>query len=189
MKHILPAFRIFLFLSIVTGLVYPILMTALGHGLFRNQVDGQMIKKAGVLIGAKPIGQKFTAEKYFWGRPSSVDYNPIPSGGSNLGPTSEVLKKAVNDRAAIIRKNMGLSETDAIPQDLLFASGSGLDPDISPEAAEFQSVRIARVRGIDVAQVQKIIEAHVVPPDLGFLGDPRVNVLELNLALDEGLHE
>jgi len=186
MKHFLPAFRVFLFLSIVTGLVYPMLMTALGHALFRNQVDGQMIKKAGVVFGAKPIAQKFTAEKYFWGRPSSIDYNPTPSGGSNLGPTSEVLKKAVNDRAANIRKSQGLSATDMIPQDLLFASGSGLDPDISPEAAEFQSARIARVRGLEVAQVKKIIQAHVLQPDLGFLGDPRVNVLELNLALDEG---
>jgi K+-transporting ATPase ATPase C chain len=126
------------------------------------------------------------AEKYFWGRPSSVDYNPLPSGGSNLGPTSAALKKAVQERSDLIRKTHGLSDRDPIPSELLFASGSGLDPEISPEAAYFQAARIAKARGLaDKQKLHALIQARTKGPDLGFIGEPRVNVLQLNLALDE----
>lgn len=186
MKLIWQALRLFALLSLITGVVYPLAMTALGRGMFREMVEGQIISRNGVIVGSKIIAQKFTAEKYFWGRPSSTDYNPLPSGGSNLGPTSEALKKAVLERAVFIRKAHDLQPNDSIPEDLLFASGSGLDPEISPVAAEFQSARIAKNRGLDVEQVRSLIRTHVVGPDLGFLGEPRVNVMQLNLALDEG---
>lgn len=188
MKHILPATKLFLLYTLVLGLGYPLLIWGLGMLFFPYQATGEIMRRNGQVIGAKRIAQKFVNEKYFWGRPSAVDYNPLPSGGSNLGPTSTALKKAVQERADAIRKASNLASDVNIPQDLLFTSGSGLDPDISPNAALFQIDRVARARAMSPEQTQKLIElvkSSVVQPDLGFLGEERVNVLELNLALDE----
>jgi potassium-transporting ATPase KdpC subunit len=188
MKNIGTAIKFFLFMTLLTGLVYPLLITGLGHLAFSRQADGVILERGGRVVGARMISQKFINEKYFWGRPSSIDYNPLPSGGSNLGPTSEALKKAVKERADLIRKVHGLSDSDVIPQDLLFASGSGLDPDIAPEAAYFQMNRVALARGLaqdQKAKLADLIKDKTEQPDLGFIGEPRVNVLALNLALDE----
>jgi K+-transporting ATPase ATPase C chain len=188
MKQILPAIKIFLFMTVLTGLLYPLLVTGIGKVLFPRLASGMMIERGGHIIGARMISQKFVSTKYFWGRPSAVDFNPLSSGGSNLGPTSEALKKAVQERIEIVRKAHDLSNNAVVPQDLIFASASGLDSDISPEAAFFQLSRVAKARGMSEDQVGKLrelVERHVENPDLGFIGEPRVNVLELNLAMDE----
>lgn len=186
MKHVGPAIKVFLFFTVITGLAYPLLITALSQILFSKTAGGEILKRNNQPIGARLIAQKFVNEKYFWGRPSSVDYNPLPSGGSNLGPTSEALRKAVKDRGDQIRKAHGLSQIDSIPQELLFASGSGLDPEISPETAYFQVNRIAKERALsDTKKLNALIRMHTKGPDFGFIGEPRVNLLELNLALDE----
>jgi K+-transporting ATPase ATPase C chain len=177
MKTMFCGLRVFIFLSVITGLVYPLLVTLVGQAIFPRQASGDFLSKNGKLIGSRSIGQKFVSEKYFWGRPSSGDYNPIPSGATNLGPTSAALKKSFAERKTVVGDS---------PQDLLFASGSGLDPEISPAAALFQVDRVARARGVsDRQRLIRLIEKNQKGPDMGFLGEPRVNVLELNLALDE----
>jgi K+-transporting ATPase ATPase C chain len=182
MKEIVCSIRMFVLLTVVTGLIYPLAVTLFGNILFPQQAGGGILYRNGQIIGAKLIGQKFIGEKYFWGRPSSGDYNPMPSGATNMGPTSEPLRKGFVERAAAIAK----TSSGEIPQELLFSSGSGLDPEISPEAALFQVDRIAKARGIVERQrLVRLIEKAKHGPDLGFLGEPRVNVLELNLALDE----
>lgn len=186
MKHVGPAIKIFLFFTVVTGFVYPAVVTGVGRVLFPRQACGGFLTRNGQIVGANLIGQKFVSEKYFWGRPSSVDFNPLSSGGSNLGPTSQALQKAVKDRAEQVRKRHGLPEDASVPQELLFASGSGLDPEISPETAYFQVDRIAKARGLpDKQKLVELIKSSQKGADLGFLGEPRVNVLNLNLALDE----
>jgi K+-transporting ATPase ATPase C chain len=178
MKHLNPAIRIFLFLTMVTGLAYPLLITGVGHLLFTRQASGDILVRNGRAIGARMIGQKFASARYFWGRPSSGDDNSMPSGGSNLGPTSAALQKAVRERAAALGGE--------IPRDLLFASASGLDPEISPEAAFYQVARVAKERGwTETQKLRELVVASIAPPDWGFLGEPRVNVLQLNLKLDE----
>ena len=176
-----------LVMTVFMGLIYPLVMTAIGQIVFPEQANGSMIRINGKLVGSKLIGQNFTSDKYFWPRPSAIGYNPLPSGGSNYGPTSDTLKKLVElRRSEFIRLN-GLSPNTKVPPDMLYASGSGLDPDISPESAELQIDRVARARGFDSLQtveLQKLVKSHIVKPQLGFLGDPRVNVLELNIALD-----
>lgn len=184
MKSVWTSLRFFLLLSVLTGVVYPALTFFLGQIFFRDKAAGQLIVKDGVVIGSRLLAQKFTSEKYFWSRPSSIDFNPLPSGGSNLGPTSEALKKTVVEREMALKKAHPTSSDGLIPQDLLFASGSGLDPEITVAAAEFQTDRVAKSRGLDPVIVRKVISSLVAGPDFGFLGEPRVNVLELNLALD-----
>jgi K+-transporting ATPase ATPase C chain len=175
-------------LTLLTGAIYPAIVTGVGALIFPNLSRGGFVRRGEHLVGARLIGQKFVSEKYFWGRPSSVDYNPLPSGGSNLGPTSAALKKAVEDRAVNIRRSHGLSEASSLPKDLLFASGSGLDPEISPLAARFQVDRVVQVRHFNESQKQKLlqlIESETMAPDWFYLGEPRINVLLLNLKLDE----
>jgi potassium-transporting ATPase KdpC subunit len=186
MRQIGPAIKIYLVLTLITGVIYPVVVTLAGQLLFHRQASGDFVSRGGQPVGSVLIGQKFVSDKYFWGRPSGIDYNPLASGGSNLGPTSEALKKAVKDRFDQVRKVFGLSETAPIPQELLFASGSGLDPEISPAAALFQVDRVAKARGLtDHEKLVQLIRANAIGPDLGFIGEPRVNVLKLNLALDE----
>jgi potassium-transporting ATPase KdpC subunit len=185
MKTIIQALKLFLIMTVRTGAIYPLRITVLGQAVFPNRANGSLIKADGRLIGSELIGQKFASDKYFWPRPSAADYDPLPSGASNLGPTSEALKDSVMARRNVLEKtNPG---SGRIPIDLLFASGSGLDPDISPDAAKFQIDRVAQARGLDNTGKMKLIELvdkHVKQPDLGFWGEPRINVLLLNLALD-----
>jgi K+-transporting ATPase ATPase C chain len=185
MKTIGQAIKLFIILTVVTGIIYPLLITILGQTIFPNQANGSLIKIDGKIVGSNLLGQKFTSDKYFWPRPSAIDYNPLPSGGSNLGPTSQALKDSVTARKETLERiNPGSGK---VPIDLLFASGSGLDPDISPGAARFQIDRVAHARGLDndgKNKVFKLVEKHVKQPDFGIFGEPRINVLELNLALD-----
>jgi potassium-transporting ATPase KdpC subunit len=185
MKTIVQASKLFLIMTVITGVIYPLLITLFGQALFPVKANGSLIKVDGKIVGSELLGQKFASDKYFWPRPSAIDYNPLPSGGSNLGPTSAALRDSVAVRRyALERTNSGSFQ---IPIDLLFASGSGLDPDITPEAADYQINRIANSRALDNEAKKKLInlvEAHIEPPDFKVLGEPRVNVLRLNLAVD-----
>ena len=189
LKHtFLPAARLLLVLTVLTGILYPVAITLAANVLFPAQANGSLIVRDGQVIGSALIGQAFTSERYFWPRPSAIDYNPLPSGGSNLGPTSAALQAKVIERAAAIRQANHLADDAAIPTDLLFASGSGLDPHISPDAARLQIDRVAAARGFTPAQrdqLAALIERSIEPPQLGVLGEPRVNVLRLNLAVDQ----
>ncbi len=176
-----------LVMTIFTGIIYPLAMTGIAQIIFPNQANGSMIKINGKLVGSRLIGQNFTSDRYFWPRPSAIGYNPLPSGGSNYGPTSDTLKDLVEMRRKEFIRLNGLPSNTRVPPDMLYASGSGLDPDISPEAAELQIGRVARARGFDLAQtarLRKLVQSHIQEPQLGFLGNTRVNVLELNIALD-----
>lgn len=185
MKHFMPALRMLIFMTILTGIVYPLLVTGISQALFPRQAQGELIENAGhVVIGSTLLSQKFTQDKYFWGRPSAVDFNPLPSGGSNLGQDSSDLKKAYDDRKAQLKKADPEVATEP-PQDLLFASGSGLDPHISPEASQYQVPRVAKARGMDINRVKKIVDEMTEPRQYGIFGEPTVNVLALNLALDK----
>lgn len=169
------------------GIVYPVFMTAMAHVLFRDKADGQLVTKDGVVIGSRIIGQSFTGPGYFRGRPSAAGtngYDAIASGGSNYGPTNE---KYISRVEAEVKDLQKANPGAPIPVDLVTTSGSGLDPDITPAAAEYQIPRIASETGIPVATLQKLVAEHIEPRQLGFLGEPRVNVLELNMALSERL--
>jgi K+-transporting ATPase ATPase C chain len=186
-----PALTSFLALSLLTGLAYPMLVTGLARLLFPHQAAGSLLQDGGRVIGSEWIGQSFTAPGDFWGRPSAtVDaegkphpYHGASSGGSNLAPSNPGLHQAVRERIAALRA-ADPEATGPVPVDLVTASGSGLDPHISPAAAAFQVPRVARARGLDEAEVRKLVAAHVEGPQWGVLGEPRVNVLRLNLALE-----
>jgi K+-transporting ATPase ATPase C chain len=187
MKNILPAFKIFVFMTLLCGLLYPLAMTGIAKVFFARSSAGEIISRDGKVVGSVWMAQKFEKPEYFWPRPSAVDYNPLSSGGSNLGGTSQDLKKSVDARREKLQgANPGAGEP---PQDLLFASASGLDPDISPVAAHYQIARVALARHRDVAEVEKLIEQVTEGPQFGILGESRVNVLKLNLALDSQLPE
>lgn len=177
MKHLFPSLKMYLWMSVLLGLIYPAVVTLFGQALFPFQANGSFIERKGQVIGSKLIAQKFEGEQYFWSRPSAVDYNPLPSGGSNLGPTSAALKEGWVTRQA----KMG----PQAPQSLLFASASGLDPELDLEAVNYQILRIAKVRGVPESVIQSKVEALTERRQLGFLGEVRINVLQLNLALDE----
>lgn len=189
MKNLWNNLKMFLWMAFLTGIAYPLLITGIAQLTMQRQAEGDLIISKGTVVGASLIGQKFQNEKYFWGRPSAVDYNPLPSGASNLGPISNVLKKAVQERKAIIEKWPGVNDKTQIPSELLFASGSGLDPHITPTAAYFQMDRIIKSRGWEEKRfkddLKKLIDKHIEKRTFGFLGDPYINVLKLNIALDE----
>jgi K+-transporting ATPase ATPase C chain len=174
-------------LAIGTGLLYPLAITAIGQMLFPSAANGSLIYgKDGKPLGSRLIGQPFDDPKYFWSRPSAtgpVPYNAAASSGSNLGPTNEALLKAVQDRVDILHKADPENKAP-VPVDLVTASASGLDPHISPAAALYQLRRVARVRGVDESTLRQMIERHTQGRFLGLLGEPAVNVLELNLELD-----
>lgn len=178
MKQLIIALRVFVFMTVLTGIIYPLLVTLAGKVLFNEKAAGSFLKKGEVVIGSELIAQKFEQKKYFWPRPSAADYNPSASSGSNLGLVSADLKKQVEERASKIGQG-------SIPQDLLFASGSGLDPHISPEAAEYQIERISSERGVDVSTLRHLVGELTEKSQFGILGEARVNVLQLNLALDK----
>jgi potassium-transporting ATPase KdpC subunit len=172
--------------TILTGLAYPLVVTGLGQLMFPARANGSLVTQNGKLVGSELIGQPFSDPKYFWGRPSATSpfpYNAAASSGSNYGPTNPALFDAVKGRIKQLR-DADSANTQPIPVDLVTASGSGLDPDISVAAAQYQIARVARVRGLGMDKVQSLVEENTESRQLGFLGEPRVNVLRLNLALD-----
>jgi potassium-transporting ATPase KdpC subunit len=181
-----PLLVLFILLSVLTGVVYPLIVTAIGRTVFPDQVSGSLVMRDGKAVGSSLIGQSFQEPKYFWGRLSAtapMPNNASSSGGSNLGPTNPALIDAVRGRIEAL-KAADPENSAPVPVDLVTASGSGLDPQISPAAALYQAARVARARHMDPAQVRQIVLAHVQMPQWGIFGEPRVNVLLLNLALD-----
>jgi len=181
-----PALTLFVLLSAVTGIVYPVAVTGIAKVLFPDAAEGSLIVVNGKPVGSRLIGQNFTDPKYFWGRPSAtgpMPYNAGASSGSNQGPLNPALQDAVKARIDALKAS-DPTQTAPIPVDLVTASGSGLDPEISPAAARWQAPRIARIRGLSEAAVNTLIDTHTEGRQFGLLGEPRVNVLTLNLALD-----
>ncbi len=181
-----PALTLFAALSLITGLLYPLLVTGVAQTAFPHQANGSLITQGGKTVGSELIGQSFTEPGHFWGRPSTtapMPYNASASGGSNLGPTNPALADAVKARIEALRA-ADPGNTRPVPVDLVTASASGLDPQISPAAADYQAARVAKARGLPLAQVQALVQQHTESPWLGLLGEPRVNVLALNLALE-----
>jgi K+-transporting ATPase ATPase C chain len=186
-KNFLIAVWFTLVTTVLFGVLYPLAVTGLAQVLFPKRANGQLIEKNGRIVGSRIIGQNFTEPGYFHSRPSNAGtgYDPTASGGSNLGPTNEKLLQRVK---ADVEKLQVENPKTTIPVDLLTSSGSGLDPEISPAAAEFQIPRVARERGMKEEDVRTLVQKHTNSRDLGFLGEPRVNVLELNLDLDSVHH-
>jgi len=189
MNNILrPALVLFVLLSAITGIVYPLAVTGAAQAAFPAQANGSLVAGSdGKTVGSELIGQAFADPKNFWGRPSATGdkpYNGLASGGSNQGPLNPALRDAVAQRIAALREADPARKDVPVPIDLVTASGSGLDPHISPEAARYQVPRVAQARGLPAEAVQALVERHTETPWFGFLGEPRVNVLALNLALN-----
>lgn len=185
-KLLRQSFTLLLLMTAITGVLYPLAATGLARLIFPRQANGSLIVKDGKPVGSTLIGQSFTDPKYFWGRPSATSPNPYNGGassGSNLGSTNPALTDAVKQRIAALRA-VDPGNSAPVPVDLVTASASGLDPQISPAAAQYQLARVARLRGLGTAQVQALVDANTNGRQFGVLGEPRVNVLQLNLALD-----
>lgn len=186
-NYIRPAVTLFLGFTLITGIAYPLISTGLGKALFPEQTVGSLIERDGKVVGSRLIGQNFTDPKYFWGRPSAT--GPMPnnaavSSGSNLGPLNPALSDAVKGRVDAL-KQADPDNKLPVPVDLVTTSGSGLDPEISPAAAAYQINRVAKLRHLNADEVNLLVQKHTQGRQFGILGEPRVNVLELNLALDE----
>lgn len=182
-KNLITAILMTIVTTVLFGLVYPLIVTALAQ-IWRDKANGQLVTRNGVVVGSRIIGQPFSGAGYFHPRPSNAGngYDPMNSGGSNYGPTNQKLIDRVKDEVTALQaENPGTP----VPVDLVTTSGSGLDPDITPAGAQFQVPRVAKARGISETELLRLVEEHTSQRQLGFLGEPRVNVLELNLALDE----
>jgi K+-transporting ATPase ATPase C chain len=187
MKQLIIALRVTLVFAILTGVAYPLVVTGLSRVIFPHQSDGSLIQRDGKIVGSELIGQKFTRPEYFQGRPSAAGndgYDSLASGGSNLGPTNQALIDRVKGDAKKFH-DANPTATGPLPADLLTTSGSGLDPDISPASAEVQIPRVAAARGMTVDALRELVATHTEGRQFGILGEPRVNVLKLNLALDQ----
>jgi K+-transporting ATPase ATPase C chain len=188
MKQLIIAVRVTLVFAVLTGVAYPLLVTGLARAIFPHQADGSLIQPGGKIIGSELIGQPFTRPEYFQGRPSAAGdapgYNGLASGGSNLGPTNQHLVDRVQGDVKKFRE-ANPSATGPLPADLLTASGSGLDPDISPASAEAQVPRVAAARAMSADALRQLVASQTDGRQFGILGEPRVNVLKLNLALDQ----
>jgi K+-transporting ATPase ATPase C chain len=191
-KQLIPAARMLLILTLITGVIYPLSITLMAQLVFPDQANGSLLTVDGVTVGSSLIGQATDDPRYFWSRPSAVDTMlgssldaPGSSGATNFGGTNAELAQAVAEREAVFRATHNLPDDVAVPVEMLFASGSGLDPHISPESARLQTERVAMARGLAVETVAALVESHIEASVLGFLGQPRVNVLLLNLALDQ----
>lgn len=185
-KLLRQSFMLLLVLTVITGVLYPLAATGLAQLVFPHQANGSLVERDGKPVGSSLIGQSFTDPKYFWGRPSATlpqPYNGASSSGSNQGPSNPALADAVKQRIAALRA-ADPGNTAPVPVDLVTASASGLDPQISPAAAQYQLARVARLRHLDPARVQALVQRYTQGRQLGVLGEPRVNVLRLNLALD-----
>jgi K+-transporting ATPase ATPase C chain len=185
-SQFVPALRMLVILSALTGIIYPLLVTGVAKIAFSRTADGSLIVAQGKTLGSELVGQPFDDPKYFWSRPSATSpqpYNAMASSGSNQGPRNPALADAVKDRIKALR-DADPGNTAAVPVDLITASGSGLDPHISVAAAEYQLSRVAKARGLAVDQVRALLNANTEGRTLGVLGEPRVNVLKLNIALD-----
>lgn len=183
-KNLITAVLMTFATTVLLGIAYPLVVTALAQALFHDKANGQLIVRDGHVVGSRIIGQPFMGDRYFHSRPSAAGsgYDAANSSASNLGPTNHSLIDRV---AASVAQYKSDNPNEPVPIDLVTTSGSGLDPDISPAAAEFQITRVARVRGLTEAQVRALVRKHTEGRQLGFLGEPRVNVVDLNLALDE----
>lgn len=186
--QLIISIKIFAVFTVLCGVIYPLLITGIAQSVFPGKANGSMIVVDNKVVGSELIGQKFDNASYFQSRPSAIDYNPLPSGGSNLGPTSEKLKEQVLARTEQWTKSNPTASAEKIPSEMLFASASGLDPHISPKAALFQVERIAKARNFDQEKKRRLIaliSQIQEKPQLGLLGEARVNVLLLNLSLDK----
>jgi K+-transporting ATPase ATPase C chain len=193
-QQLRPALTMTLILTVVLGLAYPLAITGIAQAAFPHQANGSLIRdEGGQVVGSELIGQEFTSPHYFWGRPSvTVDadsgddrpYNAANTTASNLAPTNQKLIDAVTERAAAYREAHGLAESDPVPVDAVTSSGSGLDPHITPANALIQAGRVAEARGVPAGEITQLVEQSIEGRTLGFIGEPRVNVLKLNLALD-----
>jgi K+-transporting ATPase ATPase C chain len=187
-KQILITLKYFLIITILTGVIYPLFITIVSIIIFPDKASGSMIEKDGKIIGSKLIGQKFESDKYFWSRPSAIDYNPMPSGGSNSGPTSAALQNFYLDKQKHFSEKNSIKNISSVPNEMFFASASGVDPHISPISALFQVERIVKTRKFNKAKKEKVIElidSLTEKPQFGFLGNEVVNVLLLNIELDK----
>jgi potassium-transporting ATPase KdpC subunit len=192
MKQTVIGLRMLVVMTILTGVIYPLVVTGVAQVVFPYQANGSLLTRDDIVVGSELIGQQTDDPRYFWWRPSAVNsmQGTTPeqlgsSGATNAGWTSAALADAVAERSAAFRSENLLNDDTEIPSDIVFTSGSGLDPHISPEAAYLQVERVAAERGLDTQAVTELVDAYVESPQLGFLGEPRVNVLLLNLALDE----
>jgi potassium-transporting ATPase KdpC subunit len=187
LKQFRPAILMVVVFTVITGLLYPLAVTGVAQVAFPGASDGSLVRDAnGNVLGSSIIGQQFSDPKYFWGRPSAAGdgYDAANSSGSNLGPTSEKLRQQVTERAQALREANGLPNDAIVPAELVTASASGLDPNISPDGARFQAHRVAQERGLTDQQVLDLIDDHIDGRTLWFMGEEKVNVLELNMALD-----
>jgi len=186
LKELRIAFVMLVVMTVLTGLVYPLVVTGIAQSVFSRQANGSLIERDGAAVGSALIGQPFDDPKYFWSRPSATSpypYNAANSSGSNLGPLNPALTDAVKARIEALQKADPENKAP-VPVDLVTASASGLDPHISPAAAEYQVARVAKARALSAERIRALVAEHTAGRQLGFLGEPRVNVLQLNLALD-----
>jgi len=185
MKLFIQSILLTIVFTVLTGVLYPLVITGIAQVAFHDQANGSLLVRNGAVVGSELLAQQFTGDKYFWPRPSAGSYATVPSGASNLGPTSQALQSNVTANAIAFRTGNKLAADAPVPADMVFTSASGLDPHISPEAARLQVGRVAAARSMGADQVRALVEKFVEPPQWGIFGEARVNVLRLNLALDD----